>query len=326
MDFNRVLLTGGAGFIGSFILKKLIDDGKEVVMVDDLSRGNIENIDAKDSEYDFLKLDLTDNVSIDRLKSKLTIFQPELVIHYGAVNGTLHFYDHPLRTSYVNSYGTYNLLEAISSSCVDSVKKIVFASTSEVYGEPSEIPTTESALTYARIDEDRDSYSVAKQMSEFYVKLWAQKNRVPYNILRIFNVYGPKMVSSKYGQVVPELIARSLSGEYPLEVIGGGKQTRSFCFIDDHVNKVFAIINESQLENEIINVGNDQEISIAILAKRIQYLLGLAPNIVAIEDRKGDINRRCPSIEKFKKYNPEFDFTTLDVGLSKTIDYYKAIL
>ena len=324
MKYENVLVTGGAGFIGSFLVERFLNEGAKVTVVDDLSRGSREHLKAVSKDITFFDIGLGDSRSIGEITTIIDTGQIDLIVHYAAVNGTMHFYDNALRTARVNSIATSNLLNAIENTTLSSVKKFSFASTSEVYGEPTEVPTSESALTYSRIEEVRDSYSSAKMMSEFYVKLWCEQFGVSYNLFRIFNVYGPRMVNTKYGQVIPEFIKRINDGESPLIMVGDGANTRSFCYIDDHVEMVYRVINSEFYDNEVINIGNDIEISIRELAKKIQEIMGIKINLESSPPREGDILRRCPDISFFRQQNPDFSFCSLEEGLEKSIEYYKS--
>lgn len=323
MRYKNILVTGGAGFIGSFLAEKIVNEGANVVVIDDLSRGNLDNLNEIKDKIKFFDVDISDENNKAKISQIIDDNKIEMVMHYAAVNGTLHFYEHAIRTAYVNSYGTLNILNAIRLCKLQSIKHFCFAGTSEVYGEPVEVPTPENAITYARIDETRDSYSIAKQMSEFYVKLWCEEMNIKYNLLRIFNVYGPRMINTKYGQVIPEFIKRVSDGEWPLIMVGDGNQTRSFCYIDDHVDMVIKTVNEISLDNKVINIGNDEEIYIKDLATMIQKSLDVEVNLSTSPPRSGDINRRCPDISLFKKYNKDFKFLSLKEGIQKSINYYK---
>ena len=315
----NILITGGAGFIGSFLAEKNLEDGHNVMIIDDLSRGKIDNIAHILEKINFVNLDISKGESTQKISELIEAFKPEIIYHYAAVNGTMHFYDHSYRTCIVNSIGTLNLLNAIEATFDknSTIPKIVFASTSEVYGEPKNLPTTELDTTYARLEEVRDSYSVAKQYSEFLVKLWCEKNKAKYNILRIFNVYGPRMVDTKYGQVIPEFIKRLKDGESPLRIVGDGKQTRSFIYVTDHVDMVTLVAKNELLDNQVINIGSDKEISIAELAKTIINFYNFDNEVLTTEARDGDIIRRCPDIQKFRKLFPKFEHISLLEGLQK---------
>lgn len=321
---KKAIVTGGAGFIGSYMTKKLIKNGYYVFVIDNLFRGKKENIISvlNKKQCELIQLDLVDSDSIKSIENLINNNTDiDLIIHYAAINGTQYFYDLPQEVAKVNSIGTYNLMEALvkAKKSLNPKLKLFFASTSETYGEPFNLPTTENDLTYFRIDENRDSYAVAKMMSEFYVKLYSSKLNINYIILRIFNVYGPKMVGSKYGQVVPELIARLKTGEYPLKLIGSGDQKRSFIYISDHIELTWKLINSS-VENSVINLGCDEEISIRDLAFEIMKQMNINPQIETTSERSGDHKRRKPDITKLLSIVGEYEFLPLHEGLKKCIN------
>ena len=320
---KNVLITGGAGFIGSNLAKYFFKNKYNIQIIDNLFRGKIENIEnlLKDKNNSFYNIDLTNNDSINKVQTILNEFKPDLILHYAAINGTQYFYDIPYEVSVTNSLTTYHLLEALKLVINDDgtyKPKIVLASTSETYNEPFNIPTNENDLTYTRISQLRDSYLTAKLMSEFYVKSFTYKYNIPFLIFRIFNVYGPNMIGSKYGQVIPEFIQRIKEGEYPLKIFGNGSHTRCFTFIDDHVEISYVIIT-SDTENEIINIGNDNETSIKDLAKLILIKMGYTPKIIYLKERDGDHKRRVPDISKLKCIIGDYKFISLNSGISKLI-------
>lgn len=322
---KKAIVTGGAGFIGSYMSKKLVEEGYYLFIFDNLFRGKKSNIqDLLDiNKAELFIVDLSE-YSCKSILSDVIENNPEidLIIHYAAINGTQYFYDKPQEVSKVNSISTYYLMETLleNKDKLNIDLKIYFSSSSETYGEPFNIPTSENDLTYFRINEERDSYAISKMMSEFYIKLYSKKLNINYVILRIFNVYGPKMVGTKYGQVVPEFLSRLKGGEYPLKLIGDGSQKRSFIYISDHIELTWRLI-QSNFKNQVINLGNDQEISILNLAKKLMILLKIDPNFEYTKDRKGDHKRRKPDITKLKSVVGDYEFVSLDEGLKKCIEF-----
>lgn len=319
---KNVIVTGGAGFIGSNICKRLVREGYNVIILDNLFRGRIENIeDILGKGAEFIELDLAKHESILEMSKIICKYSPDLIMHYAAINGTEYFYDRPTDVSVVNSIGTYNLMESVKLAVGENgnlAPKLVFASTSEVYGEPFEIPTKEASTTHVRIDQDRDSYAAAKLMSEFYVKLYSQSLGLDYIILRIFNVYGPGMVGSKYGQVIPEFIKRIKDGEYPLNILGNGKHTRSFCHISDHVELTIRVL-DSEFLNGVLNLGNSYEISILELAEKVMKEMSLEPKFQFKKEREGDHLRRSPCLDNLFNVVGEYKFVSLEDGLRTCI-------
>ncbi|MEM8938855.1 MAG: SDR family NAD(P)-dependent oxidoreductase [Bacteroidota bacterium] len=322
---DNVLITGGAGFIGSHLCEKFVNEGFKVIVIDNLFRGKRENIEhlMLKGQVELIELDLSDFINIETLAEVLANHNPSKILHYAAINGTQYFYDIPEKVAEVNSLSTIYLLKAIEickNKGANFKPLIVFASTSETYGEPFSLPTSEKDLTYIRIDNDRDSYAVAKIMSEFYVKLFSKKMGLNWIILRIFNVYGPKMIGTKYGQVIPEFVNRLKSGEYPLKIFGDGSHTRSFIHISDHVELTYRLIHSPNLKlDEVYNLGNTDEISIAHLANKLMNLMGLDPKLKFLKERSGDHKKRVPDITKLENVVGKYDFISLNEGLKSLI-------
>jgi len=322
---KSIIITGGAGFIGSYLSERYHQEGYLVIIIDNLFRGKIENIQniIEDGAL-FFNIDLIDSNQKKSIEDIIFKYKPEIILHYAAINGTQYFYDIPESVSEVNSIGTYNILK-----CIQNIKLLdpifetvfVFASTSETYGEPIDIPSTESSLTYVRIDENRDSYAAAKLMSEFYVKHFCESMAIKWLTFRIFNVYGPRMIGTKYGQVIPEFITRLKNGEYPLKIYGNGSHTRSFIYVSDHVDLVFKSINLAK-PNNTYNLGNPEEISIYDLARLIMNKMNLVPNFDFLEERGGDHRRRKPSIDKLFKSIGEQELINIESGIELMLKLY----
>ena len=312
----KVLVTGAAGFLGSFMAERLAEEGYYVVGVDNLFRGNLNNIrhliDSKKME--FYEWD------IRKPLPKWMLKDVEAVFHYAAINGTKHFYDRPHEVLEVNVEGTINVLRAAIEA---GVRKFVFASSSEVYGEPQRIPIDEGhPIVIPTVNNPRHSYAASKVIGEFYVRWFSEKYGMKYLILRIFNAYGPRMDTSEYGQVIPEFIRKALL-EPEFTIIGPGTQTRSFCYVDDNIEmtmRAFKIV-----DNEVLNVGNDEEVSILDLARLIHEILGKEFNYRLLPPREGDPSRRVPSIEKTVKLTGYRPRVSLREGLARTIEWYKRL-
>ncbi len=319
-----VLITGGAGFIGSHLCEKFIQLNYEVICIDNLFRGKKENLNKliTNNKFHFCNIDINSHNSIIKISEIIIKYKPSYILHYAAINGTEYFYDIPYEVVITNSLTTSNLLEAIKLSIKDdnSYKpKLVFASSSEVYGSAKEIPTDENSITYLRPNEDRDSYAAGKLISEFYIKLFSKKYNLEFFIIRIFNVYGPRMISTKYGQVIPELIEKiKFTKTNSIELIGSGLETRSFCYIEDHINLTIKLIFNGR-SCEIYNLGNCEEISIFDVAKNIEKILNKKIQINSSKQRSGDHNRRCPDINKLIKSIGSYEFISLDDGIKKMI-------
>lgn len=318
---KSVIITGGAGFIGSHLSERFAQEGYKVIIIDNLFRGKRSNIESLLTKgHLLLQYDLVDSQSVSLVERAIVDHEPELIMHYAAINGTQYFYDIPEKVAEVNSIATYNLLRGVEAAKKKSSlrPKLVFASTSETYGEPFQVPTEETDVTYARIEEDRDSYAIAKLMSEFYVKLYAKKLGLEFVIFRIFNVYGPRMIGTKYGQVIPEFIQRLKEGEYPLRILGNGMHTRSFIYIDDHVDMTTRAVLSART-NQVYNLGNPIETSIIDLAKLVMTKLDLHPKFEFLPERQGDHKRRVPNIQKLEAQIGKVHFTSLETGITKML-------
>jgi len=309
----KALITGAAGFLGSFLSDELLSNGHYIIGVDNFFRGKKEHL-PKHKNFAFYEIDLVKEPTkfLELVKKE----KPEYMYHYAAINGTKYFYDIPYQVVNDNIRMTQNVLEACKSS---SVKKIIYASSSEIYGEPIEVPTPETHPILLNIHTDRDSYASSKAINEFYVKLFAKEQGLDFLILRIFNTYGPHMDTSEYGQVIPEFISKMLRPEQ-FTIIGNGEHTRSFCYISDHTRLVYKLAKN--VSNEIVNVGNDKETRIIDLAEMMHKLENKKFNPKYLPQREYDHRRRCPDISKLKKLINDYPKTELEGGLKTTIKAY----
>ena len=317
MSEGTVLITGAAGFLGSHLVDAYLRRGYLVVGVDNFFRGKREHLPLGNKDFIFIELDLTSDESTKVLSKYLREFGVDLVIHYAAINGTKYFYDIPHKVLDDNIRMTQNVLKAIES--FGGVKKVVYASSSEVYGEPSVIPTPETHPIVLEVEQRRDSYAASKAIGEFYVKLFSETYGIDYLILRIFNTYGPRMDTSEYGQVIPEFI-RKLFFDDVFTIIGPGTQTRSFCYVDDHVRLVMKLIDRCR--NDVFNVGSDEEVTIMELAKVLHELVGKPFKPKILPSRPGDRMRRRPDISKLINAVDDRPKVDLREGLKLTLNYY----
>jgi nucleoside-diphosphate-sugar epimerase len=314
----RAIVTGGAGFIGSHLAEELIKRDIHVSIWDNLSRGRLENIShILGGENRFLNLDLALHENIRRMADIILAEQPALIFHYAAINGTQYFYDIPARVLEVNTIATHNLMLAlreVKKSNPDYRCKIIYASSSEVYSEPLSLPSKETDITYVNIEQRRDSYAVSKLAGEFYVKLIAGELGIDFLILRLFNVYGPRMVGTMYGQVIPEFIKRLSEGEYPLKIFGNGEHKRSFCYISDNTG-MSVDLALSGAPGGVYNIGGSDELSILNLADIIMTKMGKEPKYDFLPEREGDHKRRCPDTSKLHAAIGKRGYVPLDEGL-----------
>jgi len=315
MSKNKtVLITGAAGFLGSHLAEYLTLSGYFVIGIDNFFRGKY-----VPENTTFFNLDLTDSDNIRKIKEIIREYNVKIIIHYAAINGTKYFYDIPLKVLDDNVLITRNILKACEG---EDINKIVYASSSEVYGEPKIIPTPETHPTQLEVYNERDSYAASKAIGEFYVKLFSEKHNISYLILRIFNTYGPRMDTSEYGQVIPEFI-RKVFFEKEFTIYGDGNQTRSFTFVEDHVRLAKKLMET--VDNEIINIGSQEEIKIIDLARKIHEIVGREFKPIFLPARKGDRIRRCPDISKLKNLINDEPKISLEEGLMRTIEWYKKV-
>jgi nucleoside-diphosphate-sugar epimerase len=310
----KVLITGTAGFLGSFLSEEFLEQNYNVIGVDNFFRGKKEYL-PQHKNFTFYKVDLAKER--EKISDIVKKEKPDIMIHYAAINGTKYFYDIPYQVINDNICMTQNVLEACKNS---TVKKIVYASSSETYGEPIEVPTPETHPILLNINTDRDSYASSKAICDFYVKLFAKENKIDFLILRIFNTYGPHMDTSEYGQVVPEFINKMLRDKH-FTIIGNGEHTRSFCYVSDHTRLVRKLVEN--VSNEIVNVGNNRETKIVDLAEMMHKLENKEFNPKYLPEREYDHKRRQPDITKLKKLTKDQPKISLEEGLRKTIDDYK---
>jgi nucleoside-diphosphate-sugar epimerase len=310
----KALVTGAAGFIGSYLSEELLKNNYDVVGVDNFFRGKKEYL-PDHNNFTFYKIDLVEDALkfIEIVKRE----KPELLFHYAAINGTKYFYDIPFKVINNNVRMTQNVLDACKQSFI---KKIIYASSSEVYGEPLKIPTPETHPILLNIHTDRDCYASSKALCEFYVKLFSKQNKKDYLILRIFNTYGPHMDTSEYGQVIPEFIKKMFNNS-EFTIIGNGEHTRSFCYISDHTRLTRKLIE--QISNEIVNLGNDKETKIFDLAREMHKIENKDFRPKYLPGREYDHKRRQPDLLKMKKLINDYPKINLREGLEKTIKDYK---
>lgn len=322
----RAIVTGGAGFIGSHLMEELISRGIAVTAWDNLFRGKLENIQhlLRDNNR-FVNLNLAQHDRIGEMARLILEERPELIFHYAAINGTQYFYDIPAQVLEVNMAATYHLMLAlreVKRQAPDYSCKVIYASSSETYGEPFSLPTKESDITYVDVSHIRDSYAMAKLGGEFYVKLIAEELGFHYTVLRLFNVYGPRMVGTKYGQVIPEFIQRLSEGEYPLNIYGNGEHKRSFCYVSDNV-RMTVDMALSDAGDGVYNIGNSHEISILELAELIMRKMGMEPAVHFLPERVGDHKRRCPDTAKLHRAIGVQSYMPFETGIDRMLEARK---
>ncbi|MFC5701173.1 NAD-dependent epimerase/dehydratase family protein [Cohnella faecalis] len=316
----RILVTGGAGFIGSHLVDALIEQGHEVVVLDDLSNGKREFIAGLEENPRFR---FVQGSILDRPLVRQLLAECEIVYHLAAVLGVKNTVENPLKVIEGNIDGTRNILEIAWENRV----KVIFASTSEIYGKNNELPFTEqSDRVLGPPHIHRWCYATAKALDEHICFAYADKG-LPVTIVRFFNTYGPRQTSTQYGGVVPKFIVAAL-GRHDITVYGSGEQTRCFTFIDDVIGGLLPCMDPA-FDKHAFNIGTTYRLTINELAAQIKRLTDSASSIVHIpyEAAYGpgyeDMQNRLPDISKAEGmlgYSPR---TNMEQGLSKTIAWYK---
>ena len=310
----KILVTGAAGFLGSHLCDDLLEQGHKVMGVDNFFRGKKENL-PEHKNFEFVECDLLESTPARGIKLEIYTWQPDVVVHYGAINGTRYFYDIPHKVCNDNIIMTQNVLDACK--WYPNVKKIVYASSSEIYGPAPKVPTEETEEMILFPQADRDSYASSKGIGEFLVRLWCKQNDRKYLIVRPFNTYGPRMATGGYGQVIPEFIERIQSDE-DFYLFGDGKQTRSFCYVKDHTKIVTELLETA--DNEILNIGYDEEIAIKDLAEVVHEVVGKEFSVKYKDAWPNDTKWRKPSLKKLFEFTSHRDYVSLRDGIKAMIN------
>ena len=286
---RKILVTGGAGFVGSRLAEKLIADANNyVVIVDDFSTGMDEKLPtAPKTNWRFVKADVNNYREIAEIMLGTTF---DYVFHYAALVGVERTQNNPVKVL-KDIDGIKHVLNLCKST---GVKRVFFSSSSEVYGEPVELPQHEETTPL----NSRVPYAVVKNIGESFLRSFEKEYGLQYTIFRFFNTYGPKQ-SSDF--VMSKFIRLALRNE-DITLFGDGNQTRTFCFVDDNVDTCIKTLNEGLMINDVMNVGGEKEVRIKDLAELIIKLTGSSSKIVHLPPLKeGDMVRRCPDISKMKE-------------------------
>ncbi len=316
----RVLITGGAGFIGSHLADAYLQRGEEVYIIDDLSTGSIENIRHLKNHPRFHYT--IENVHNQPVTAEL-VDQCEIIFHLAAAVGVKLIVESPVRTIETNVHGT----EVVLSLANKKKKKVLIASTSEVYGLSTEVPFREDGnLVMGATTKGRWSYACSKAIDEFLALAYWREKKLPTVIVRLFNTVGPRQ-TGQYGMVIPTFVKQALSGR-PITVYGSGKQSRCFCYVGDVVGALMRLMDDQKAVGEVFNVGSNQEITILDLAKKVKELTNSESEIVfvpydeAYEEGFEDMPRRIPDISKVNAlvgFRPQM---SLEGILKTVIDFH----
>jgi len=316
---KTILITGGAGFIGSHLCKKLVDQGDTVICLDNLLTGSQKNIAdlLADKNFFFISQDAC-KPFVSRKFAKI-----DQIYHLASpadpnVNSPVSYMTHPFETMSVNTIGTWNMCEL----AVKHKAKLLFTSTSEVYGDPQVSPQSESYRGNVSTTGPRAVYDESKRFGETIVSAFVRNKNLNGRITRIFNTYGPKMNPNE-GRAVVNFIKQAIKNEY-IAIYGDGSQTRSFCYVDDEVEGLILAMEKGK-RGEVYNIGNNREMSILVFAKLIKKLADSKSKIIFEPLPEDDPTQRKPDITKAKKrlgWKPKIG---LEEGLLTTIQYFRKI-
>ena len=317
----KALITGGAGFIGSHLAEELLNNGHQIFLIDDLSTGSIDNIEHLKSHKGF-------SYTIDTILNAPVLAELidkcDVVFHMAAAVGVMLIVESPVRTIETNIKGT----EAVLMHANKKKKKVIIASTSEVYGKSDQKTFKEDGdLILGPTTKGRWSYACSKAIDEFLALAYWKEKKLPVVITRLFNVVGPRQ-TGRYGMVIPRLVKQALQNK-PITVFGDGKQSRCFTHVKDAVDAIIKLSATEKAIGEVINLGNDKEIPIEELAKKIKEAarskseIRYIPYSEAYEEGFEDMRRRVPDLAKIKKLIGYKSKYSLDNIIEDVIKYYK---
>jgi UDP-glucose 4-epimerase len=317
----RALITGGAGFIGSHLAEALLNAGHEVDIIDNLSTGSIRNVGHLKSNPRFKYA--IDTLTNEPLLAEL-IDRNDVIFHFAAAVGVKLIVEEPVHTIETNVHGT----EVVLKHANKKRKKVVIASTSEVYGKSAAVPFREDAdLVMGATVKHRWAYACSKAIDEFLALAYYKERQLPVIIVRFFNTVGPRQ-TGQYGMVLPSFVRQALEGA-PITVFGDGSQSRSFTYVGDVVGCLMKLVNEPNAVGEVFNIGNKEEVSILKLAEMVKSMTGSSspiefiPYDQAYEQGFEDMPRRVPDLTKVHTltgYEPKVQLTEI---ITKVIDHIR---
>lgn len=320
----RILITGGAGFIGSHLAERLVAEGHDVVALDDLSTGQKKNLASLDgnNHFRFIEGSVLDTDLVNRL-----VDEADMVFHMAAAVGVKLIMDEPSRSILTNITGTENVLKA----AIPGKTPTFIASTSEVYGKTTKFPFCEDDdMTIGATKNLRWSYASAKQLDEFLALAYAREVDLPVVVLRFFNTTGPRQ-TGRYGMVLPNFVVNALTGK-PLKVHGTGEQSRCFGHVFDVVEALLRLMDTPEAFGEVYNIGTDQEVSIMELAQKVVSAtestseIELVPYSDVYPEGFEDMERRLPSVDKLHAAIDFRPMRTLDEIIADIVTEKRAAL
>ena len=312
MTKPRVLITGGAGFLGSHLCERFLAEGYEVICMDNLITGDIANVEHlfADRDFHFEDRDVTEYVHV--------VGELDAILHFASPASPIDYLELPIQTLKVGSLGTHKVLGLARAKGA----RFLLASTSECYGDPLVHPQPESYWGNVNPVGPRGVYDEAKRFAEAMTMAYHRYHGIETRIVRIFNTYGPRMRLND-GRALPAFMSQALEGR-PITVFGDGSQTRSFCYVDDLVEGIYRLLHSEEVEP--VNIGNPSEMTILDLAKKIVELTGSRSEITFEALPEDDPKIRQPDITKAKErlgWEPKVD---LETGLRRTFEYFQARL
>ena len=301
------LVTGGAGFLGSHLIDKLMEKGEEVICIDNFFTGTKKNLIKwfDNSNFELIRHDITKPITLEVDK----------IWHLACPASPIHYQFNPIKTAKTSFLGTYNMLGMAKRVGA----KFLLASTSEIYGDPEVHPQPESYRGNVNPIGIRSCYDEGKRISETLSFDYKRTHDLDISVVRIFNTYGPRMLPND-GRVVSNLIMQGLKNE-KMTLYGDGKQTRSFCYVDDLINGLIKLMNANI--SGPINIGNPKEITIIELAKIISKKLNISENFIFKDLPQDDPLQRNPVISEAKEKLNWYPLVDLDQGLENTINYFR---
>jgi nucleoside-diphosphate-sugar epimerase len=304
----KILVTGGAGFIGSHLCERLIGEGHQVICLDNLSTGDTRNLESVRDHplFSFIPADVATPVNV----------QVDVVAHLASPASPVDYSRLAVETMLANSLGTFRLLELARKNRA----RFLLASTSEVYGDPLEEPQGEEYFGNVNPIGPRSCYDESKRFAEAMTFTYRRIYGLKMVVLRIFNTFGPRM-RREDGRVVPNFIQQALAGE-PLTVYGDGTQTRSFCYVDDLVEGIYRALQSDEAIGQVINLGNDGEMTILELAERVKKITGSASELTFLPLPQDDPRRRRPRLDKAKAILGWEPKVTLEEGLKRVVEWF----
>jgi UDP-glucose 4-epimerase len=321
----KILITGGAGFIGSHLADRLLEMGNEIFVVDDLSTGSLENVEQQQNQENFHLV--VDTILNEAVMNEL-VFKCDQIYHMAAAVGVKLIMNRPVETLETNVKGTEMVLMLANRY----KKKVLIASSSEVYGKVMDGENTSLLLEdtdrlMGSTTKRRWAYACSKALDEFLALAYYEEKKLPVIIARLFNTVGPRQ-TGQYGMVIPNFVQKALIDK-PITVYGDGSQSRSFTYIADVVDVLIKLMLEPEAVGTIFNVGNEEEVTIKDLALMVKEMTGSLSEIEYISYEKAygpgyeDMQRRCPDITRLKNFMNFKPKTDLKGIIQSVIDYYK---